>query len=599
MVRMKHHYTTSHSRGRAGGIVLCALLWAALAGLFATFAYLSNLFPYFSDDLIHLTRMGSSVDNAPEFWNIFKNIGWSYTNWVSRSGEFLLFFVLSALWYAPWMWGIWNALVAFLFIAAVFAHAFLRLPSLRKPKDMAVCLFLYAALFVLLAYPGETIFWRSGSVNYLWMFAIVLWFLYPVAKKFSGVFFTLPSGALGNNAAPAAWDVQSNAQKKLSQKFARKLGKKSGHKINLRAIAAAAGMLCVGLVAGMGNENNSPAIAAVLLLLVLVFVVRQALRGAHSNNMPLWVFAAIAGFLIGTLLLLAAPGVRVRSLNAAGGVSLANIFVLSNWADLFLRTFAYNMAPLVVFAAAMLFAAALFFARRGGMPYGARADIVRAAAYAFTGFLAVVAFLPAAKDAYPRTLFGASALLLIAALILCKIVLYAWLSPPRKIAAFVARVIAWVSMTAAFSCAMVLIFYALIPSYQYFNGVEARNVQILREARAAGASEAVIDTARGWGYGPAFSFAGRFSMAVYARDEATAGFNPSIALYHKVPSVRGALLSEVPQDVLRAAAFVGGFRRAGKALYRRFVPVQEQRIEPDVQQDAEPNSNADTQQPQK
>ncbi len=496
-----------------------------------TFGYLSYLYPFFADDYIHATRIGARYDSAPTLGNVLQHIVWSYSEWNARFGEFMTFFVLYILWHAPWAWCILNTAAALSLICGIFAHVHMRLPSPHKLRDVGTFAFLCASLFVLLAYPGETLFWRTGAVNYLWMFSITLWFLLPIRCT------------LSQNTSPP---------------------KPSSHTKN---IAYGILMFALGIIAGMGNENMSAGIAPALSLLTLFHYIRTK-KHAQQNTHP-WIYWACLGFILGTIALIAAPGPSMRAeLMGFGQPSLSNVFVPAHWKTLFIQTTMWNLMSEFIFASlALLLVLTMKAWKQGkGTTY-----IVPSLMYFCAGFMSIAVYL-SMRTGYPaRSFFGSSVLFLISPMLLYKSVIKTCKEQKTTLKERMSFIATRISHGFVVLWAAIIIYPVLIPAYQYYHSRAEYNKQVMLEAKNHMRQQATIDTARGWGTGPAKSFAGRFNIIHHIidfklRHVDTSVYN-ALETYYSIPEVKAELLSEVPPYLMKVATYLGSVRRLGKKFY--------------------------------
>ncbi|MCL2259849.1 MAG: DUF6056 family protein [Fibromonadales bacterium] len=178
-----------------------------------------------------------------------------YLDWDGRLfGHFWTYFWLFT---GKSIFNIANTIMYCLFVFLVQFHI------IGKMKYSPV-LFLAINIFLWFFMPawGQNFLWLSGSSVYLWTTVFILLFLIPFRKKYD--------------------DNNYNLNILLSILF-----------------------LFLGIIAGCSSEN---AAAATLLLLIAYF----AEKIVNKKNFSLFEFFGMAGFLIGFLLLILAPGNEVR-----------------------------------------------------------------------------------------------------------------------------------------------------------------------------------------------------------------------------------------------------------------------------------------------
>ena len=165
------------------------------------------------------------------------------------------------------LFNICNTLVFLGLGFAAYGAAFGTLKNLRPLPLLAF----YALLFLSLPGFGQSCLWLTGSVNYMWTSFAALAFL-----------------ALYRADAPG----------------------------NSRRLLRAAGMFCLGVLAGWSDENACLAAAVGLALLL-------ARRAFIKKPFRLWHWTGAAGLLLGAAALFLAPAQRVRAegMGGLGGLS--------------------------------------------------------------------------------------------------------------------------------------------------------------------------------------------------------------------------------------------------------------------------------------
>ncbi len=161
------------------------------------------------------------------------------------------------------------------------------LVSARKGESVKLSSYFLVNVLIFFFVPvlGSTLLWITGSANYLWGTLILLLFLLPYKRLYE----SCVGGANGSNS--------------LFKAFYLFVG---------------------GIVAGWTNEN----MVAASIFMILVFFVYARYQ---KWQLPMWFYSGFAGFLIGFLLMVLAPGNYVRyeqTLVEQGGESLSKISVL-------------------------------------------------------------------------------------------------------------------------------------------------------------------------------------------------------------------------------------------------------------------------------
>jgi len=180
-----------------------------------------------------------------------------YFNWGGRSVAH--FFAQFWLLVGKPIFNIANAFIYGFFIFLVKFHI---IGSFKKFNPL---LFLLINISFWLFVPlwGQNFLWLTGSCNYLWTSTIILFFLAPFRVKYDNPNFKL-------------------------------------------CIPLSILFMFIGVLSGWSNENSG---AAVLFFLIIYFLYKIS----NKNKLSLFEILGAIGFLIGFLLLIAAPGNYVRA----------------------------------------------------------------------------------------------------------------------------------------------------------------------------------------------------------------------------------------------------------------------------------------------
>ncbi|MEG3030290.1 MAG: DUF6056 family protein [Oscillospiraceae bacterium] len=116
----------------------------------------------------------------------------------------------------------------------------------------------------------ETLFWITGTGNYLFTIVIVLVFIYPYRLLAENEHINHDNAVMGT--------------------------------------VKAVGMLLLGVIAGWTNENLGAALVITLLGLMVWLVKFKKNGNLQSNKLPIWSYAGVVGAVIGFIVLLIAPG---------------------------------------------------------------------------------------------------------------------------------------------------------------------------------------------------------------------------------------------------------------------------------------------------
>lgn len=129
----------------------------------------------------------------------------------------------------------------------------------------------------------QTILWVSGACNYLWTGVIILGFITIYRKD------TIISGEANNSG-------ETTSQKNTSR---------------TREILCNISVFLLGLLAGWGNENTSGA----AIMLATIFMIDEYIsyrKNSQTYTLKIWKVAGILGAVIGFLIMITAPGNKIR-----------------------------------------------------------------------------------------------------------------------------------------------------------------------------------------------------------------------------------------------------------------------------------------------
>ena len=265
-------------------------------------------------------------ERVESFGDIFQSLWSHYFTWGGRmlAHVFVQFF----LWIGKPYFDIVNTIV-FVFLVMVIIN----LSNTWLKISRAALLWIFFTIFILMPASFMSLFWLTGSCNYMWMTFFQLFFLTPYVKA-------LRSHEAGNSA--------------------------------LNVVL----MIILGLCAGWSNEAG--ALATVCLTIFLV-----AMCKARGIFRP-WMIAGLAAIIVGCALLIFSPGNFVRLEVVHPNFSYTKEFFFHNLTSEFLQVMAANVISLIP-----LF---LYFLRRG---ISAKANMTEFLMLAFTaaGFLVPIIML--------------------------------------------------------------------------------------------------------------------------------------------------------------------------------------------------------------
>ncbi|MCR5674136.1 MAG: DUF6056 family protein [Lachnospiraceae bacterium] len=216
------------------------------------------LTPMLSDDYAY----GVVARRAHSLGDLFLQEADHYLTWNGRSvAHFLLRLTLIA---PPVLFKILNSLVFVLLSLLMYLSV-----SGHRAYDIRLLAFITLSLWFGGISFAETILWQTGSCNYLWGTAIILGFLVL---------------------------------------FKHLLSAENGAGQSVRQVGWAIGLFLFGLIAGWCNENTSG--GGLLLSLGILFQYR---REGQDRRISPWMLAGPVGQLTGLILMVAAPGNRIRA----------------------------------------------------------------------------------------------------------------------------------------------------------------------------------------------------------------------------------------------------------------------------------------------
>lgn len=214
----------------------------------------------------------------------------------------------------------------------------------------------------------QTILWVSGACNYLWTGTIILGFV---------TVYRL--GLL--NASKEPHDTRTNVK-----------------------IVQIAGMFILGLLAGWGNENTSGgAILLVLILLIDAYIRRK--REDREFCSEAWSIVGIVGAVIGLILMVTAPGNRIRGAERIAEEEQTGLMALLG------RLLKINDAVLHNFGVLLciIILLSVYLILKGKSIYDMRYVFIYAGIALITSYVLILTAVP-----MDRALFGGGILLIIA-----------------------------------------------------------------------------------------------------------------------------------------------------------------------------------------
>ena len=268
-------------------VIACGLFFLLLL-----LVYLCNKAVVFmQDDLWYSTNLVTET-RIKEFADILQSQVWHYLNWGGRTVAHTLLQCL--LWGGDNLCNILNTLFfagLSVFMAIIF----------RKKRDYMMVLLAGSMLVAFNPNILETLFWQSGTVNYLYMtmlmFPLVWVYLRYLKKEYRAA-----EGGEKISGVETISTESLNAENAAESKSR----EEEPDEINLpQNILYAFGIFFWGLIAGWTNENMGPT-------LFLLTVVTEILLVRKKRKIPAWMITGSVSLAIGSGAMILAPGNSVR-----------------------------------------------------------------------------------------------------------------------------------------------------------------------------------------------------------------------------------------------------------------------------------------------
>lgn len=219
------------------------LLWAGLIALYLLFiGSFTYLYPMSEDEMICPAR------------NLFCYF-YSYLNFCARIGALFNILLINSY---KWSFVIINPIVQLVLVFATFYLVKLRLPDFKNLEDFPTFTAIALMTVFLVSKPDQTIFWFSGSVNYLFLGALFILFCAVMRKTWLEPDF-----------------IPSNTYTNLIAFFG-------------------------GIILGMNNENSAPMIFCLCSLYTAAALL-------FKHKIPAWFIRLFTGVIIGLILMFSSP----------------------------------------------------------------------------------------------------------------------------------------------------------------------------------------------------------------------------------------------------------------------------------------------------
>lgn len=226
--------------------------------VFLSIFVLNRLTPIYADDWVYMGVFGANhfqpINNIAD---IFESQYNHYFLWGGRTvvhfiDQLLLFFK------EPWL-SIFKSLFFILYIFILYKYSSIK----NDAYNALLVLFISVIIYSFIPYFEEIILWTTGTVNYLFGITIALIFLYPFYKYY----------IIGKDVLKVKYNYVL--------------------------------IFIFGIIAGWTNESTGATLIFILCLL-LVYLYK------FNIQIPKWIIAGFAGFFIGYLLMILAPGNYAR-----------------------------------------------------------------------------------------------------------------------------------------------------------------------------------------------------------------------------------------------------------------------------------------------
>ena len=210
---------------------------------------------------------------------IIENTYKTYFHWSGRvTVIFATYLFLLKDTITPLIFNILNPAIFVALIYGMFLLAYNKTP--HKFTDLARLIFILTLTWFIPTKIGEVVFWKTGAIGYLWPITCSLYFLYPYKQ------LTKTKNVVRDN------------------------------------FFIITGMFLLGLALGMCLENLSVALS-IALLTIIIYCHRNEIKNIR------WAYAGLIGHIIGTVLLLTAPGNFIRVKDTIDHINHMSFFMKS------------------------------------------------------------------------------------------------------------------------------------------------------------------------------------------------------------------------------------------------------------------------------
>jgi len=224
--------------------------------MFAFIYAFNRIYPLMIDDWMYTFIFGQTPQTrVSSFFDIFVSQYNHYMQWGGRTVVHIIAQVL--IWMDPFWHDLLNSIVFIGLLLLIY-----RISNYNLKTNITVFIVISVLFWFLQPGFAATMFWITGSANYLWGTLIILLFMYPYYVYY------------------LKGESHDNVFKMI-------------------------GFLVFGIIAGWTNENMS--VALIFFIITLFIILRR-----QRKVIPLWAVFGLIGAIIGCAFMLLAPGNYIR-----------------------------------------------------------------------------------------------------------------------------------------------------------------------------------------------------------------------------------------------------------------------------------------------
>lgn len=339
--------------------------------------YLNYITGMYQDDFWYSTNLstGEPLKGLNDIW---ESQIWHYNNWGGRTIAHTLLQISLLL--GPHFINIINTICHLLL-------AFL-ICQIAKHKTPWSILGVYCMVYLLNPNLVQTCQWQSGIANYLYLAIIILLFLYLFVRVL------LP-------------DYQGDGVVK---------------KILLTLV-----MLPLGLMTGWSNENMGPAVACGVIIATILYWIKE-------KKIECWMISGIITSIVGSVLLIVAPGNYVRSDDIADEQKQSMLHVLVERIYSVMSGFFDYLLPIMIVVVVLAFYYHFVLHRK----YESYMFVLQITALLSVGAMLLSPYYP------DRAAFGSFILFICVAMRYVSLIRNIWVKENIKVKAYVISLLLWI-----------------------------------------------------------------------------------------------------------------------------------------------------------